>query len=411
MEKIEPEGKNIIELAETQKVVELKKNFARELKKPNGGSFLTKMKRIGGALALAGITTLSPRTAIAPETTEEYRIAKSGKDLQKIALQNEELFKRVDRALEETGGIKVSPQLETIYKVMPKITEMLAMGRVANGEIPYFSKPEIILGKEFIDKHPKEAKEYLDKIKKTMQATVIVFKGDEIAGSGSIIDTGERSIIITNQHVAEHDEGDFSFVTANGEKFKTRKAFIDRDKDLAVLETGGNFAEALKAKKVTALKLASKETLEKLNFGDKLAAVGHPLGFPFEVATAEYTDIAKIIHHEPTLKGIRKNHSDAIFSRPDPRFVKLQSYDSKTAKVPMNVKKGNFLGGMSGGPVIRLGKTGEPEIIGITTINTYDPVADSEGELIGGAINAVNIQKHLDEYNAYLKAPKSKGEY
>lgn len=409
MEKIDFGQKNVTELNKIRETAELKKNLAQELKKPENGSFLKKLKRLGGALALAGITTLSPNSAIAPETTEEYRIAKSGMDLEKESYQNLELFKRVDKALEETGGIKISPQLETVYKVMPEITKILAMGKVANGEIPYFSKPEVILGQEFIYQHPKEAGEYMDKIRKTMKATVMVFKGASLIGSGTIVDTGDGAAIITNEHVAKYDKGDFSFITAGGENFKARRVFADQDRDLAILESNENLTTALKEKKINALKLASKEIQEKLDFGDKLAAIGHPRGFPFEVATSECVNIEKTLHHEPTLQLIRRAYSDYIFSFPDPRFAKLQTYDNKIVNMPVEAKKGNILGGMSGGPVISLDKKGEPEIVGITTINAYNP--ESQNELIGGAISAEDIRKHLEEYSVYKKTPESKLTY
>lgn len=405
METFNPKAETGVASKETQETAELKKNFAKELRKSEEGSFLKKLKRIGGALALAGLSVITPKDAIAPETTEEYRIAKSGRDLEKESLKNMPLFKRVDKALEETGGIKVSPQLETTYKVMPEIAKMLAMGKMANGEIPYFSKPEVILGQEFIYKNPKEAREYMDKIRKTMQATVIVMAGEEIVGSGTIIDAGDQRVVVTNEHVAAGDKGDYSFITSDGKQFKTRTIYTNNKKDLAVLESGEDLEQAVKSKSVSALKLASVGTQKDLQTGNKLASVGHPLKFPFEVALSEYTGNMQPQSIVVNQVGEKINNAEFILSRQDKRFSNLQTYPI-TNKNKIEGKKGDILGGMSGGPVILLDKAGEPEIIGINAINIYSKETDYT--LIGGSISADDIRTEIEQFKTAQKRSTSK---
>src|SRR3989344_5049136 len=92
---IELREEDVVESQENREDLEVvRQNFAKELKKPYDGSYLKKLQRIAGAFVLAGVTVFAANTkdAMAPEFTEEYILARSGKDLEKIAMENLELF-------------------------------------------------------------------------------------------------------------------------------------------------------------------------------------------------------------------------------------------------------------------------------------------------------------------------------
>ncbi|MBI2023916.1 trypsin-like peptidase domain-containing protein [Candidatus Giovannonibacteria bacterium] len=387
---------------ESREIIELKERFAQILEKPEDGSFLKKISRLGAALVLAGITVFSPakKEAVAPETTEEYVVAQSNpREFERTILDDEnmELFKRVNKAFEERGGLEVSPQLETTYKILPDVVRMLAISKAANGEVPYFSKPDIILGKEFIYSHPKEAHRYMERIQKVMKGTVILFKGNKFAGSGAIIDADERKVIITNYHVAMNDENDFSFFTIDGKNFKGRRVFSDEANDLAIVEPEENFEKTIGGETAKALKIASEKSVGKLKRGSKLASVGHPFGFPFEVSIKEFERKEKITGG--LFDYTERSKPNAILHKADKRFSKLQVFDippSEENNSSLSAKKGDNIPGMSGGPLILLDSEGEPEIIGITSFGVYD--VNKDGSVIDGSVSAEEIRKHVSDY-------------
>ena len=407
--------KNIIKLSEEQAIesqehTELKRNFAKELRKPENGSYLNKLRTIGAAFALAGITVFAPyqqKEAIAPETTREYVIAKSGADLEKEAMKDLELFIKVNKALEERGGIAISDILESTYKVMPEITGRLAKENIARGEVPYFSKPEIILGNEFIKKYPKESKKYMKDISNVMKATVLIKSPANSFGSGVLIDLDGEIIVLTNAHVIKNfDEVKVSLI--NGETLDFKQAYQNGTLDLGILRS----KQKIRNNKTLAENGAKALNKNNIDFGalnekEKLAFVGHPIGFIYEVGIAEASGSTLVEDKSPVISengyAIKRNFN-SIDYKADPRFSKLATF--RQGDDMPDLKKGFGIPGLSGGPVISLERGGK--LVGINAFGNTDlminPLLNADqAKYHGGAVSGEEIERFLKDYQEFGK--------
>lgn len=347
------------EMTESPEMMALRRKFSQELKKPENGSYHTKLQRIAAAFVLVGFTALvSPQMTIAPEKSKQL---KSLKILESSPEKDIELYNKVlaglGRAVEERGGIESSPQLpEETFK--PDILAGIARQVVGKEKEPYFSKPEIIFGEEFIKNNPEKAKEYYQKILKTLKATVIV-KSPGSLGSGVIIETAKGKIVLTNQHVVE--KGNVFLEFFNGNKVAGEVMGTDSERDLAIISIliPEDKDENSILDGTNSLRLNSNPKFKK---GKDLALIGHSNGYPFEVS------LAKFKYQE---LGMGKGESFkpvAIYSQPDDRFAKLACYEVPSEfkeRMGVMAHKGEGIWGMSGGPMIKLDEKGEPQLVGI----------------------------------------------
>lgn len=356
--------------------------IAAELKKPHNGSYFEKLKRIMGAFVLAGIMTLAvPQEGVAPEVSKE-RIALDAISLS--SKEGDEARKMIRKALAEKGGVEVSPQLsEMAYK--PRALADMAQAMAIGEERPYFLKPELVLGKDFVKKNAEQAEEYMDKIKKTIMATVLI-KSKTSQASGFVVDTDKESVIVTNAHVAGNNKELF-IEYCDGEMAYAQVVVVNEGKDLAILRitnrfAGGEQQEKNENSKKTrkGMRLASDEEFENLKYREKIAIVGNPIGYPFEAAIVEFeyseqSEGSTEENTENTAEGGKKIWGDkaiSIFSTADSRFDTLALYDKEydlEHKQKGIRSKGVSKSGMSGGPMIILNKKGDPKLIGVNAFS------------------------------------------
>ncbi len=357
---------------------ELREGFAKELKKPYEGSYFKKLQRIAGAFALAGLMTIAvPEKAISPEKSKEF------KELETLDYYHKtdpfrylDVLTALQKKVEEKGGIDVSPQLPgEVYK--PKELYRMVQLTVGSPETPYFSKPEIIFGEEFIKKNPEKAKEYFERVSKTQKATVIITNKTGM-GSGVIINTEKGKLILTNEHVVRGNKNVWVKLI-NGNTVEAKVLNIDKKYDTAILKIDLP-EDIIKEKKV----LEGTNSLDldpdvKLKTGENLALIGHPLGYPFEVSLAKLENVESELVQEENQSGFI---ATKIFSKPDERFVKLAAYETgrKWEEGGAMAYKGETIWGMSGGPMIKLDEKGEPRLIGInmqrhTVSKDIDPLS------------------------------------
>lgn len=393
-----PENSKKEELPERIESLEeeqLRQEFVQVLKKPDKGRFLKMLQRLGVGLALVGLTLSSmPKEAIAPEKSVEIRMMN---ELDSLDVSNpvhrerlQQIISAIKESVREKGGIPVSPQLpEEIYK--PVELSAIVRQEAKEANIPYYSKPEIILGQEFMKEKPALAKHYYERISKAMKATVII-RNESGRGSGAIINTKNGKIIITNNHVIEGgDNIEVEFF--NGNKTKGKVLNATKNPDLAILSF-----ETPKPSPGTKQEdfLKGTESLEieddsKFRATDSLAMIGHPFGYFFEVSVARPITFARID------RGSAENN--LLISTPDPRFTKLATFE-----IPPHFQskklahKGEAMPGMSGGPVIKLDRGGEPKLAALTVIGEIKQTPDIMGDFsVSGTIDSESIAKFLEE--------------
>lgn len=88
-------------------------------------------------------------------------------------------------------------------------------------------------------------------------------------GTGFVIDS-EKGIVLTNQHVVNNSEQDYSVITSDGDNFKVAEVFNDDAYDIALLKvvfTGDSAPPAV-----------SLGDSEALGVGERVIAIGNPLG-------------------------------------------------------------------------------------------------------------------------------------
>lgn len=406
-----------VELSEAE-LNELRKEIAETYRVPYEGSHFKKLKRVVGAFVLAGMAVLAnPSEGIAPEVSEERlaiqelnlhdeyerdnfrRIVAALKEKgeaveyhvlpgesltpeERLALEQkrkneQELFGKMVTSFREKGGIIESPQLpDQIYKPrrLAEDVRTLAM----QSKRPYFLKPEIVLGKDFVQKNPEKAREYMEKIKKTIEATVLL-RSEKGQGSGVIVNSEQGKIIVTNAHVAG-DSKRINIEYPNGEIALAEVVAKSAGKDLAILKIINweddkklDYGDPRTMKQ--GIDLAPNKDLDKVH---SVAMIGNPFGYPFEAAVGQVDGIRKSprVNRKKTGNAGEENEgSEAtlILSLPDSRFKTLEQYYirgfSDDDWSESSYAKGETKPGMSGGPIISLNEKGEPRLIGVNQIS------------------------------------------
>ena len=422
---IHSEKDEIEKLKAEQEVIEMReveKGFARELRETPRGKFNAKLKKLAGAFALAGLFLFNQREAIAPEPSEEVKAIEAIKEsLEEIQENKIKLYEKILDEIREKGAVPLSSQLpETLYKNKKLYLEAEVLAYMS--EVPFYNKPDVILGKEFIENDPEKAKEYLEKITDAMEATVRI-KTPYGVGSGIIIEEKEgKKLIITNAHVVENERSVFITPSTNGrlsikcnviakgysfeshDEYLKMKKFGIREKDIAVLEIPSKFQKDLEGTKGLELETASETENE-----ETIATIGQPLAYPFGVGIG---------------KAIKIPKSNKLLYRPDERFKYLELY----AKKDEYFIKGDAISGMSGGPIISLDRKDKPKllginvnglnldyarddkkygdmlmdsIIGIENFSTYMEKMELKDSKLGAAIPSKDIIEFLKEHNLY----------
>ncbi|MBI4708969.1 MAG: trypsin-like peptidase domain-containing protein [Candidatus Portnoybacteria bacterium] len=371
--------------------------FAKELEATPKGQFFAKLQRIAGAFTLAGLLMLpNPKDAIAPERSQESIAIE---DMDYSSKYHPEICKKIFEQIKEKGGVAISPQLpEQIYRPgkMADPTRWLAL----ESESPFYNKPEVILGKKFIEESPKEAKKYLEKISQAMKAVVILESRDGL-GSGVIIKEGNKKFVLTNAHVCEKQES-LNTTFANTQMLTLKVLAKDKKNDVAVLKIPEGIEELFAGTEAMELdkdEISGDDKVVPVP-DERLAVIGHPLGFPFAVA------ITKRLGTIP----------DHISYRPDERFRNLELYTHKflieaagknsnqsesaqEGSAPIvtteTYTKDETMPGMSGGAVIKLETDGKARLLGIHRCTFTDQMT-GQREFSGG-VPVEDIMKLLKD--------------
>ena len=337
-----------------------------------------KLKRITNAIALAVAVLIFPKESVAPELTE---LMKNYETLDYYAKTDrkkyDEVLEEIKLALRQKGGITSSPQLpEEIVK--PENLHSTARTEAKKAILPYFIKPELIFGKEFIKNNPEKTEKYFKKIKEAVKASVCIHAKGKL-GSGAIVNTKEGLIIVTNAHVTN--------ITEN-EKNKTKNQ-IDEEPMIEFVNgavVSGKFIDSDPKTDVTILTLNPPQNIyldkilqdtsylnidpsPKIKKDETLALIGNPNGYPFETIIVKAKELNDDESKEA--KNVYKLQlKNNIVSGPDERFKNLGFYDVDSEKQNvLNIMpwadRSTAIWGMSGGPMIKLDDNGEIKLIGI----------------------------------------------
>lgn len=389
-------GENAGEIEGEKERREIAKDFAQELRNTPKGRFYRKLKRWGGIVALAGISVFEPGTgkAIAPELTREARalmeverqkefvrvpdddellkkfdpkdrpeMEKGGfwipsfprKVLKKLRKSDPVLFRSILKEMGKKGGVSLSPQLPELTYRQNRFAEILRDEAVTN---PFYNRPEVILGTEFIQEHPEQAKKYLEKIRQTIKATVVLRSTETIGAGVFVKGKGDSVLVLTNAHIAKNPTSlTMSFVDKKGVFTETRVKMLaeDEKKDIAVLAFNMPGKDSEWAQKAHTLPLEKGVSIKDK---EKIALIGHAAGFPYTVGIAD---------------AIKIPGSNTLMSYRDKRFSKLELYSpfSPKQKEIEPMFKGDPIDGMSGGPVISLEQQGDPKLAGLNSRHLY----------------------------------------
>lgn len=418
----EPPSPEAEETPEQKEWRMIRESYAEQFRTPEGGSYRRNLASIAGALTLAGLTVFgSPEKAVAPEVSvqrlvaDDLRYLDINKDPDRaieelpagINPKTKEAYKDAIRSIIRRGGIEESPQLpETVYKNTSFAT---LVENFSKGNDPYFKKPEIVLGEEFIRENPEKAKEYMEKINQTIKASVIVKIGGAVSGSGIIINTAKGKTILTNSHVAK-DHPVVAIVFPNGDSEIGVVDAEDESRDLATvgLYLGERFKDPqnipdnirqsavdtiLEKHKAGSLDVDGDPNVQNYSRGEKVATVGNPMGFPFETSIGELIRV----HYKPVNE--KNDQLVRIFvSKPDERFRKLAVFERSEDRSRQT--KGEGIGGMSGGGMISLEKDGPAKLLGLHTYG-YVQGDDERPNAYMGDVSAPEIMEFLRE-NKYM---------
>jgi len=372
--------------------------FAAELRETPKRGFFRKLKILAGALALAGLFLFSPQESVAPELSAE---ALGAERIWFTKEYQSELYKKILKQIEERGGVVSSPQLpEQTYR--PADLAWFARKVAYESPRPFYNEPEVIFGRKFIEKNPKLAEKYYEKAGMAIKATVRLSPEPGATGSGVMIKGKKDRLILTNAHVCG-DKKHFMVSLSNGNAVFAELIAIDNADDIAVLKIQAAPGELFE----------STESLEieeepDGQFGETLAAVGNPSGFPFAVGIARRAPFFEYNSEEETPS------EGSIFYEPDERFRHLELYMSRQYENPSETKsldtsegggkisapaitkktyiKGEAIGGMSGGPVVSLEREGKPRLLGLTRVRYED---QGKTNMLGGAVSSEIITKFL----------------
>jgi serine protease Do len=169
-------------------------------------------------------------------------------------------------------------------------------------------------------------------------------------GSGFIV--SENGIIITNKHVVNENDAEYTVITSNNQKYAVSKIYRDPLNDLAILKINANG--------LTALSLGDSS---KLKLGQKAIAIGTPFGeFQNTITSGIVSGLGRGITAGSPFEGFVERLDSVI-------------------QTDAAISSGN-----SGGPLLN----SSAEVIGVNT------AVSNEGENIGFAI-PVNVVKELLE--------------
>ena len=169
-------------------------------------------------------------------------------------------------------------------------------------------------------------------------------------GSGFIV--SENGIIITNKHVVNENDAEYTVITSNNQKYAVSKIYRDPLNDLAILKINANG--------LTALSLGDSS---KLKLGQKAIAIGTPFGeFQNTITSGIVSGLGRGITAGSPFEGFVERLDGVI-------------------QTDAAISSGN-----SGGPLLN----SSAEVIGVNT------AVSNEGENIGFAI-PVNVVKELLE--------------
>lgn len=216
---------------------------------------------------------------------------------------------------------------------------------------------------ETVEEIKQESKTIADVIEETSQAVVGISKlkengnsiflkdGAKQLGLGTGILVSEDGYILTNQHVSGATYSTCYVTLENGKEYNANVVWSDTDLDLSILK--------INMKGLPYLKLGDSD---KIRTGEKVYAIGNPIGFEFQ-----------------------RTVTSGIISAVD-RTIKIeeeekQSYMEDLIQTDATINPGN-----SGGPLINP----EGEVIGVNSVK----ITSAEG--IGFAI-PINIVKPIIE--------------
>lgn len=355
------------------------KGFARELRETPKGGFYSKLKKIGSAFALAGLISFYPEhKALAPQPSPELKVLESISSIKKLK-KNSGMYEQVLKSFQEKGGVPLSPDLPNTILRDERFSEIVD-NEALKSDKPFYNKPEVILGEEFIKNNPEKAKEYLEKISTAMKSTVKIrekkYNGDFTIGSGVLVRTKKGRFIITSNHVIENSYP-ISISLITNETIDSHIIAQDENSDIAVLSI-----DEKEYKGTDALEL--EENPNDVRNNDTIASVGHPLGFPFAVGIS---------------KVIRFSGYGNIFYVKDKRFSASELYlERGNLGAESQIKlKGEAIPCMSGGPMIKLGGKGKPRLVGINMgiFEHIDTINDKQASNIVGVPNILKKIREL----------------
>lgn len=421
-EMTDEERQLIDEAAEYGSAERLSRDFAVALRTPENGSHLKKLRRIAAGLMMIGVTFGQPTEAVAPVVSNELSVAKELDDLNVRNHKDKVTRRKIEAVIQmfiEKGGVKESDQLDLVNR--PEVLGQDVFIRMRDTDEPYYFKPEIILGKQFITKQPEKAESYLKNIHRAIKSTVFIQTSDGSA-SGSIINTQQGIRILTNSHVVENDHN--VYIEFAGQRLcGFAKVVIKNDRrDMALLEimntrkmyrdkTGyhgrkidKSMEEIFDEYEIEALDVMSDEDFGRINNTHTIASVGNASSYPFSTVICR----GEFFNHLDAKTGgenevdISKNKVkyELLFLKPDERFTgRITAGDSPFISLVGDRKRSlaradamHSRPGVSGGPNIALDGDGEGKLVGINVNGAIVNEDDKKTRFFSGKNNNAGPQ-------------------
>ncbi|MEK7496414.1 MAG: trypsin-like peptidase domain-containing protein [Patescibacteria group bacterium] len=176
-------------------------------------------------------------------------------------------------------------------------------------------------------------------------------------GTGFVIDSA-KGLILTNRHVVDDTEADYTVLTNDGKKYEAKVLIRDSGNDLAIVQ--------IKDAKLPALEFGDSD---KIQIGQTVIAIGNALG--------EYRNTVT----KGVISGTARN------------VVAGDSQGSSESLEGVFQTDAAINPGNSGGPLVNL----SGQVIGINT------AVNREGQLIGFAIPSNEAKRLVDNYQKYGK--------
>lgn len=173
-------------------------------------------------------------------------------------------------------------------------------------------------------------------------------------GTGFIIDA-DKGLIVTNRHVVDDEQAEYSVVTNDGQSYDAKVLARDAFNDLAILQ--------VTAKNLVSVELGDSDSLA---IGQTVIAIGNALG--------EYSNTVT--------RGVVSGIGRTILAGGSSGSEKLEGIIQTDAAI----NPGN-----SGGPLINLAG----QVIGINT------AIDRQGQLVGFAIPINSVKKIIESVEQY----------